>query len=66
VRTIGSHRLFAMPVRGQDTGDHFDLLPAPQAEFDPAALALHEQVYQRYRRNYAEQIEAHDRRFAAA
>ncbi len=66
VRTIGSHRLFVMPVRGQDTGDHFDLLPAPQAEFDPAALSLHEQVYQRYRRNYAEQIEMHDRRFAAA
>ena len=66
VRTVGSHRLFAMLVRGQDTGGHFDLLPAPQAEFDPAALALHEQVYQRYRRNYAEQIEMHDRRFAAA
>ena len=65
VRTTGSHRLFAMLVRGQDRGGHFDLLPTPQAEFDPAALALHEQVYQRYRQNYAEQIEAHERQFAA-
>jgi hypothetical protein len=65
VRTTGSHRLFAMLVRGQDRGGHFDLLPTPQAEFDPAALALHEQVYQRYRQNYAEQIEMHERQFAA-
>ena len=64
VRTTGSHRLFAMLVRGQDRGGHFDLLPAPRAEFDPAALALHEQVYQRYRQNYAEQIEMHERQFA--
>jgi hypothetical protein len=66
VHTVGSHRLFAMLVRGRDTGGHFDLLPPPQHEFDPAALERHEQVYQRYRQNYAEQMEWHDRRFAAA
>jgi Phytanoyl-CoA dioxygenase (PhyH) len=66
VRTIGSTRLFATLVRGRDTGGHFDRLPAPNTEFDPAALARHEQVYQRYRQNYAEQIDAHERHFAAA
>ncbi|MFZ3238154.1 MAG: phytanoyl-CoA dioxygenase family protein [Stellaceae bacterium] len=66
VRTIGSHRLYAVLVRGHDTGGHFDLLPSPKAEFDPAALECHERVYQRYRQNYAEQSEWHDRRFAAA
>ncbi len=64
VRTTGSHRLFAMLVRGRDTGAHFELLPPPESEFDPAGLELHEQVYQRYRQNYAEQIKAHDRLFS--
>ena len=66
VRTVGSCRLYAMLVRGRDTGGHFDLLPSPEAELDPAALERHEQVYQRYRQNYAEQMERHDRHFAAA
>jgi non-haem Fe2+, alpha-ketoglutarate-dependent halogenase len=66
VRTIGSTRLFARLVRGRDSGGHFDLLPAPQTEFDPAALARHDEVYQRYRASYAEQIAAHDHLFAAA
>ena len=48
-RTVGSCRLYAMLVRGHDTGGHFDLLPSPEAEFDPAALERHEHVYQRYR-----------------
>jgi Phytanoyl-CoA dioxygenase (PhyH) len=66
VRTIGSSRLSALLVRGDDRFGHFDLLPSPQGEFDPAALERHAQVYQRYRQNYAEQMEWHDRRFAAA
>ena len=66
VRTIGSHRLCAMLVRGRDTGGNFDLLPSPQREFDPAALERHEHAYHRYRQNYAEQMEWHDRHFATA
>jgi non-haem Fe2+, alpha-ketoglutarate-dependent halogenase len=66
VRTIGSYRLSALLVRGRDTGGHFDLLPRPERELDLAALERHEQFYQRYRQNYAEQTEWHDRRFAAA
>jgi len=41
-------------------------LPPPEGEFHPAALARHEEAYRRYRANYAEQIEAHDRAFAGA
>jgi len=52
-------------VRGKNTGGHFDLIPSPEGELHPAALARHEQVYARYRDNYAEQIVAHEREFAA-
>jgi hypothetical protein len=64
VRTIGSYRLSALLVRGRDTGGHFDLLPSLQSELGPAELARHERVYRRYRENYAEQTEWHERRFA--
>jgi non-haem Fe2+, alpha-ketoglutarate-dependent halogenase len=66
VRTVGSHRLSALLVRGRDTGGHFDLLPAPERELGAAELKRHERVYRRYRENYAEQTEWHERRFAAA
>jgi non-heme Fe2+,alpha-ketoglutarate-dependent halogenase len=65
-RLSGSVRMCAPLVRGRDTGGHFDLLPPPEGEFHPAALARHEDAYRRYRANYAEQIEAHDREFAQA
>ncbi|HEV8681065.1 MAG TPA: phytanoyl-CoA dioxygenase family protein [Stellaceae bacterium] len=63
-RLTGTVRMCTPLVRGHDTGGHFDLLPPPEAEFHPAALARHEEAYRRYRANYAEQIEAHDRAFA--
>jgi Phytanoyl-CoA dioxygenase (PhyH) len=66
VRTIGSYRLSALLVRGRDSGGHFDLLPPPDCELGPAELQHHERVYRRYRENYAEQTEWHERRFAAA
>lgn len=66
VRTIGSYRLSALLVRGHDSGGHFDLLTAPEGEFEAAALERHARVYRRYRENYAEQTEWHERRFAAA
>jgi non-haem Fe2+, alpha-ketoglutarate-dependent halogenase len=62
----GTVRMCAPLVRGRDTGGNFDLLPPPEGEFHPAALARHEEAYRRYRANYAEQIEAHDRAFAGA
>jgi len=58
--------MYALLVRGRDTGANFNLLPPPEGEFHPAALARHEEAYRRYRANYAEQIEAHGRAFANA
>ena len=65
VRTVGSHRLCARLARGRDSGGHFDLLPPPEGEFHPAALARHDEAYRRYRANYAEQIGRHERRYGA-
>ena len=58
-------RMCGRLVRGENTGGHFDLIPAPEGELHPAALERHERVYGRYRDNYAEQTMAHDRQFAA-
>jgi hypothetical protein len=52
-------------VRGRDTGGNFDLVPEPEGEFHPAALKRHERAYRLFRDNYAEQIVAHEREFAA-
>jgi hypothetical protein len=65
-RLTGTVRMYARLVRGRDNFDHFEPIPPPEGELHPAALARHEQVYQRYRDNYYEQIAAHDRAFAAA
>ncbi len=65
-RLTGSVRMCARLARGSDRGGHFDLIPAPEGELHPAALARHETVYRRYRENYAEQIAFHDREFATA
>jgi non-haem Fe2+, alpha-ketoglutarate-dependent halogenase len=64
-RLTGTVRMCARLVRGANTGGHFDLIPPPEGELHPAALARHEEVYRRYRDNYAEQIVAHERLFAA-
>lgn len=66
VRLTGSHRMCALLVRGRDTGGHFDLLPPPEGELHPAALARHENACRRYLDNYREQIERHEREFPAA
>lgn len=65
-RLTGTVRMCARLVRGRDSGGNFDLLPPPEGEFHTAALARHEDAYRRYRANYAEQIEAHDRTFGGA
>jgi ectoine hydroxylase-related dioxygenase (phytanoyl-CoA dioxygenase family) len=63
-RITSSVRMRVPLVRGTNTGGNFDILPPPEAEFHPAAIARHEDAYRRYRDNYAVQIEAHDREFA--
>jgi non-heme Fe2+,alpha-ketoglutarate-dependent halogenase len=63
-RLRGSVRMCARLVRGRDTGGNFDLIPPPEGELHPAAIARHELVYRRYRDNYADQIAAHERDYA--
>ena len=64
-RLTGPVRMCARRVRGEDKGGHFDLIPPPEGELHPVALERHEQVYARYRDNYAEQIAAHEKEFVA-
>ena len=66
VRVDGPVRCRAMLVRGEDTYGHFDLIDPPAAERDADALAVHQQVSDRYRANYNEQVRRHEQKFAAA
>ena len=66
VRVNGPVRLKAMLVRGEDRYGHFDLIDPPSAERDPAALAAHQDVSDRYRANYNEQVRRHAERFPTA
>ena len=66
VRVNGSVRLRAMLVRGEDTYGHFDLIDPPAAERDAAALAVHQQVSDHYRKNYDEQVRRHEQQCAGA
>ncbi|HEY0425198.1 MAG TPA: phytanoyl-CoA dioxygenase family protein [Rhodopila sp.] len=63
-RVEGPVRCHAMLVRGEDTYGHFDLIDPPAAERDPVALAVHQQVSDRYRANYNEQVRRHEQQFA--
>ena len=51
------HKMPAMLVRGVDTYGHFQLEPAPAADFDEAARAAYQRSYEGYRASYAEQVE---------
>jgi non-heme Fe2+,alpha-ketoglutarate-dependent halogenase len=64
VRTVGSYRLPALLVRGQDKWNHFDPLPRPSGELTPEVVALHEATYKRFRENYYEQEKRHEAQFA--
>jgi ectoine hydroxylase-related dioxygenase (phytanoyl-CoA dioxygenase family) len=64
VRVNGPIRLKAMLVRGEDTYGHFDLIDPPSAERDAAALAVHQEVSDRYRANYNEQVKRHAQQFS--
>src|SRR5262249_47604706 len=60
----GTVRMCGRLVRGTYASGSFDLIPPPEDELHPTALARHELVYRRYRENYGEQITAHERQFA--
>ena len=60
-RTLSSVRMCLPLVRGKNTHGHFDILPPPEGEFHPAALARHEQIFGLYRANFDENRKAHER-----
>ena len=66
VRPIGSFRMPALLVRGQNRHGYYDLLPDPVAELDAAGIALHDATYKRFRENYNEQERLHVQAFASA
>jgi hypothetical protein len=66
VRVNSPIRLMAMLVRGEDTYGHFDLINPPVAERDAAALAVHQEVSDRYRANYNIQVKRHAEQFPTA
>jgi len=66
IRVEGPVRLHAMLVRGEDRYGHFDLIDPPSAERDATALAVHQQVSDRYRENYREQVKRHEQMLARA
>jgi non-heme Fe2+,alpha-ketoglutarate-dependent halogenase len=66
VRVNSPVRLKAMLVRGEDRHGNFELIDPPKAERDAAALAVHQEVSERYRENYKVQVVRHDERFATA
>ncbi len=66
VRVDGPVRCRAMLVRGEDHFGHFDLVEPTGGERDAAALAVHQDVSDRYRENYRLQVGRHEARFAGA
>lgn len=42
----------AMLVRGVDRYGHFDLEPAPKADYEPAAVALHQEINRQFMEHY--------------
>lgn len=65
VKPVGSYRMPALLVRGENRYNHYDLLPDPVAELDAAGIALHDATYKRFRENYYEQEALHDKAFAS-
>jgi ectoine hydroxylase-related dioxygenase (phytanoyl-CoA dioxygenase family) len=59
VRHTGSQRHPAHLVRGVDRYGHFELEPAPAADFDPRAAEVHARSFEVYRANYLEQVARH-------
>jgi ectoine hydroxylase-related dioxygenase (phytanoyl-CoA dioxygenase family) len=59
VRHTGSRRHPATLVRGTNRYGHWDLDPAPAADFDPRAEEVHARSFEAYRALYLEQVERH-------
>jgi ectoine hydroxylase-related dioxygenase (phytanoyl-CoA dioxygenase family) len=66
VRHVGSARVPAHLVRGEDRYGHFDLDPAPDGDFTDAAVALHASSYRRWQNAYAAETDRHQAQQLAA
>ena len=60
VAHVGSKRLTAMLVRGEDRHGHYELVEPPTVDFDEQAVRVHRDAVERYRANYAEQQARHE------
>ncbi len=56
VRHYGPGPMAATLIRGEDTYGHYDLKPAPKADFDDDAVACHAQAFEIWNENYFEQM----------
>jgi non-haem Fe2+, alpha-ketoglutarate-dependent halogenase len=65
VRHVGSARVPAHLVRGEDRFGHFDLDPAPVGDFDEAAQEAHASSYWRWREAYRKETARHQEQVAA-
>ncbi|MEK9671451.1 MAG: phytanoyl-CoA dioxygenase family protein [Rhodospirillaceae bacterium] len=66
VRHTAPVKMGAMLVRGEYSGDAFELMSPPTGENTPEAIAFHDDIVGRYGVNYSEQITRHERQFGKA
>jgi len=50
-------------VRGTDEHGHFDMQPSPEVDFGSNETELHDDSFQRYLKNFFEQLELHEATF---
>ena len=55
-RHVGSKRMPACLVRGEDKHGHFDLQPRPQQDFGPQETARHDATFKSYVESFYEQL----------
>lgn len=65
-QNVGSVRMPATLVRGEDEFDHFDMQPPPKDDMGADEVARHEASFQSYKKNFNEQLELHEARFKSA
>lgn len=65
-QNIGSVRMPATLVRGQDEFGHFDLHSPPKVNFGTEEIARHNSSHALYLTNFNEQLELHEAQFAVA
>ncbi len=62
-QNIGSVRMPATLVRGEDEYGHFDMQPRPKVDLGAEEAARHDTSFNLYKKNFNEQLELHEARF---